>query len=313
MTFVLSGLRRSGKPLRRKDHTQKGSAHALQALFPLRRRLLPVRGLLRKSSTPRHPLLLLPSLQEGRLRGDGGLRMHLVLRPMGLPLIPLDLGPARGVEVSLVARPVRSSAPLSPRPLRELGRGRLLVRSGLPLPAPLPRLPLPAHHSTLCDVVSQWSLWRSAPVLDPPVFPDLRIEEQGRIARLALDRPALVAVPVVLALALLTACGQAVERVGGGPCLGRCPPARGRNVIGHGLRTTHDLVAFALALGESSRDPRIATGLSEIAFDLISRVLRTATDRVDSVCDPLLVVEVAVTVSGHAIPLSATCTVSSLL
>ena len=72
MTFVLRGLRCSGKPLRRKDHTQKGSAHAFQALFPLRRRLLPVRGLLRKSGTHRHPLLLLPSLQEGRLRRGGG-------------------------------------------------------------------------------------------------------------------------------------------------------------------------------------------------------------------------------------------------
>ena len=36
--------------------------------------------------------------------------MHLVLRPVRLPLLPLDLGLARGVEVSLVARPVRASA-----------------------------------------------------------------------------------------------------------------------------------------------------------------------------------------------------------
>ena len=73
MTFMLSGLRRSGNLLRKNDLTQKGSAHALQALFPLRRRLLPVRGHLRKSSTPRHPLRL-PSLQEGRLRVGGGSR-----------------------------------------------------------------------------------------------------------------------------------------------------------------------------------------------------------------------------------------------
>ena len=101
MTFVLSCLRRSGKRLLRKDFMRKGNVHALQALFPLRRRLLPVRGLLRKSSTLR--LLLLPSLQEGRLRGRS-LGMHLVLRPVRLPLLPLDLGPARGVKVSLVAR-----------------------------------------------------------------------------------------------------------------------------------------------------------------------------------------------------------------
>ena len=197
--------------------------------------------------------------------------MHLLLlRPVRLPLLPLDLGPARGVEVCLVARPVRASAPLSPQLLRELGRGRLLVRSGLPLPAPLPRLPLPAHHSTLCDVVSRGSLRRSAPVLDPPVFPDLWIEEQGGIVGSALGRPPLVMGPVVLALALLTACGQAVESVGGGPRLGRCPTASGHNVISHGLRT--------------------------------------AADRVDSARDPLLVEEVVVTIRGHAIPLSTLVT-----
>ena len=169
------------------------------------------------------------SLPSGGQAKRGGLAMHLVLRPVRLPLLPLDLSPARGVEVSLVARQLRASASLSPRLLRWLGRGRLLVRSGLPLPAPLPRLPLPGHHSTLCDVVSRESLWRSAPVLDPLVFPDLWIEEQGRIAGLALGQPALVAVPVVLALALLTAHGQAVESVGGRPRLDRCPLASGRS------------------------------------------------------------------------------------
>ena len=100
-----------------------------EALFPLLQRLLLVRGLLRKSCALRP--LPLPSLQEGRLRG-GGLGMHLVLRPVRLPLLPLDLGPARGVEVFLVARPVRANALLPPRLLQELGRGRLLVRSGRP-------------------------------------------------------------------------------------------------------------------------------------------------------------------------------------
>ena len=56
-----------------------------------------------------------------------------MLRPVRLPLLPLDLGPARGVEVSLVARLVRASAPLSPQLLQELERGRLLVCSGRPL------------------------------------------------------------------------------------------------------------------------------------------------------------------------------------
>ena len=204
VTFVLSGLRRSGKPLQRKDQMQKGNVHALQALFHLRRRLLPVRGLLRKSSTPR---LLRPSLQESRLRGgglgvggEGCLGMHLVLRPVGLPLLPLDLGPARGVEVPLVARPMRTSSLLSPLLLCELRRGELLVRSRRPLPALLPRLPLSAHHCTLCEVVSRESLRRSAPVRDPPVFPDPRIEEQGRIVEPALGWTALVAGLVDLAV-----------------------------------------------------------------------------------------------------------------
>ena len=61
--------------------------------------------------------------------------------------------------------------------------------------------------------MSREGLRWSAPVLDPPVFPDLRIEEQGRIAEPALGRPALVTGPVVLTLALLTARGQAVESV----------------------------------------------------------------------------------------------------
>ena len=127
MTFVLDGLRRSGKPLLRSALTKKGSVHALQALFLLRRRLLLMQGLLRKSCTLRLLLLLLPSLQEGRLRRGGGLRMHLVLRPVRLPLLPLDLGPARGVEVSLVARLVRASALLSLLLLWDVERGELLL------------------------------------------------------------------------------------------------------------------------------------------------------------------------------------------
>ena len=109
----------------------------------------------------------LPSGGQAK-RGGGGLGMHLVLRPVRLPLLPLDLGPTRGVEVSLVAHPVRASALLSPRLLREQGRGELLVRSGRPLPVLLPRLPLPAHHSTLCDVVSRESL---LPFAILPCFP----------------------------------------------------------------------------------------------------------------------------------------------
>ena len=185
----------------------------------------------------------------------------------------------------------------------------MFVRSGRPLPAPLPRLPLPTHHSTLCDVVSRESLLWSASVLDPPVFPDLRSEEQGRIAEPALGQPALVTAPVVLTLALLTARGQEVENVGGGSRLDRCPPANGRDVIGLGLWTAPDLVAFALGLWETGRNPQIATGLAATALNVTGRSLRTATNRVDSTRDPLLVGEVVVTVRGHAIPLAALMTI----
>ena len=138
---------------------------------------------------------------------------------------------------------------LSPRLLRGLGRVRLLICSGRFLSALLPRLPLPAHHSMLCDVVGQKSLLWSAPVCDPPVFPDLRIEEQGRIAEPALGRTALVIAPVILSL--LTACGQAVESVGGRSCLNHCPPANFRDVIviDLGLQTALDRISFALGLG----------------------------------------------------------------
>ena len=82
MTFVLIGLRRSGNFLRRSVRTKKGRNHALQALFPRRRRLLPAQKLLREFHSLGLPPLLFPALQVGRLRGGGGgggLRVHLVL------------------------------------------------------------------------------------------------------------------------------------------------------------------------------------------------------------------------------------------
>ena len=124
--------------------------------------------------------------------------------------------------MSLVTRMVCPSALLSLLLLRVLERGELLVRSGRPLLALLPRWPLPAHHCTLCDVVSRESLPRSAPIRNPLVFPDLRIEEQGRIVEPALGRAAPVA--GLGNLAPLTARGQAVESVVAGTRLGSLLP-----------------------------------------------------------------------------------------
>ena len=141
--------------------------------------------------------------------------------------------------------------------------------------------------------MSRESLRRSAPVRDPPVFPDLRIEEQGRIVEPALDRAALVAGLGDLALAPLPARGQAVESVVGGPRLGR------------GLRTAIGCVVFALArfLGKIGRGPRTATGLAGIALGVTSHDHLIATGLGGSVRDPLLVGEVAVTARSPS-PLS---------
>ena len=228
------------------------------------------------------PPLLFPALQGGRIRGGGSQGAPGVLSREASSPPARPRSSERGGGVSLDISPLRASVPLSLQPLRELGRGRLLGRDGLPLPAPLPRLLLPAHHSTLANVMSREKFRRTAPLLDPPVFPDLRIEGQGRIVELALGRTALVIVAVVLALAPLTVRGQAVESVGGGHPLGRCPPANGCD-----LCIAPALVACALALGE--------TGLAGTALDVTGRGLLTATDHSDSMRVPPLARELAVT------------------
>ena len=97
MTFVLIGVRRSGNFLLRSDRIKNARSLALQALFPLRRGLLPARELLREFRSLGLPPLLFPALQVGRIRGGGGVsRVHLVLCPVRLPPLPLGLGLARG-------------------------------------------------------------------------------------------------------------------------------------------------------------------------------------------------------------------------
>ena len=89
--------------------------------------------------------LLFPTLQVVRGRG-GGLGMHLVLSPGGLPPFPLDLGPARGVGVLLDYCLLRASSLSLRWLLRELAKGELLDRSGLFL-CPL-RSSVVSHHSS---------------------------------------------------------------------------------------------------------------------------------------------------------------------
>ena len=126
--------------------------------LPLRRCPFLMRGLLRKSRTPGLPLLLPPSPSEGRVEeGGGGSRDALVLLPKGLTLLPLDFGPARGVEEPLVARSVQASSLLSPRFIRGLGIQELLSCGGLMLPA-LSRLALPPHLCTPCEMMGREGL-----------------------------------------------------------------------------------------------------------------------------------------------------------
>ena len=98
--------------------------------------------------------LSLPS--EGR-DGGGRSRDALVVLPEGLPLLPLDFGPASGVEEPLVTRSVLASLLLSPQFIRGLGIQELLSCGGLLLPV-LSRLVLPPHLCTPCKVMGQESL-----------------------------------------------------------------------------------------------------------------------------------------------------------
>ena len=304
MTFVLVGLRGSGNVSLRSEHIRNVRDH-LQALFPLPRGLRPARELLRKFRSLGLPPLLFPALHGGSTRGgvSQGAPGVVYREASSPPARPRSSEKGGGGEVSLDIRPLRASAPLSLQPLQELGRGRLLGRDGFPLPAPLPRLLLPTHHSMLCDVMSREKFRRTAPLFDPPVFPDLRFEGQGRIVELALGRTALVTVAVVLALAPLTVRCQAVESVGGGHPLDRCPPASGRD-----LRIAPALGACALALGETGLDPRIDNGLTGTALSLTGTALSltgtaldvtgcgllTTTDHGDCVRIPPLAGELAV-------------------
>ena len=98
--------------------------------------------------------LSLPS--EGR-DGGGRSRDALVLLPEGLPLLPLDFGPVRGVEEPLVARSVHASSLLSPWFIRGLGIQELLSCGELLLPD-LSRLVLPPHLCTPCRMMGRESL-----------------------------------------------------------------------------------------------------------------------------------------------------------
>ena len=197
-----------------------------------------------------------------------------------LPSLPLDLGLARGVGVFLDIYLVRAGALLLLLLLRERAKWELPARGRLPLPAPLPRLSLPFPHRTFDDVRNRGRLRSLASACYPPVVPDLRIEEHGRIGELGHGRVAPVDVAVVLALSPLPVRGQEVESVDDSHRPGRSLFVPAHAVTGRGVE--------ALGHGE--------TGLA-----VTGRGLLTATDHVVSERVPLPAGEVGVTARGHTL------------
>ena len=186
--------------------------------------------------------------------------MHLVFCLGGLPPLPLDLGRARGVEVPLGCHLGRAGALPFLLLLRERAKWELPARCRLPFSAPPTSMSLPNSHRTFHDVRIRGRLRSLANACYPPVVPDLRIEEQGRIRGPGHEGVALVDVAVVLALAPLPVRGQEVESVDSGhrPLSSLLVPAYAGS--GCGLLTVTARGVEALGLAVTGLDPRIDTG-----------------------------------------------------
>ena len=204
--------------------------------------------------------------------------MHLVLCLGGLPLLPLDLGPARGVGVPLGIRLGRAGWLPLLLLLREEEERELPARCRRPFPASPMLLTLPSSHRTFHDVRIRGSHQHLAPAFYPPAVHALRSVDRGRIRGLGHVRVARVDVAVALALS------QEVVSVGSGhrPRCSLLVPAHA--VSGRGLRL---LTATALGRVVTGLDPRTDTGHAVTALDVSGRGLLTATDRVVSERVPL--------------------------
>ena len=186
--------------------------------------------------------------------------------------------------------------------LRERAKWELLARCRLPFPAPPMSLTLPNSHRTFHDVGIRESLRHLAPACYPPVVPDLRIEDQGRIRGLGHGRVARVDFAVVVALAPLPVRGQEVESVDAGHRPRRSLLVAPRAVSGRGLLTATARCVVALNLDVTGLDPRINTCRAVSALNVVGHGLRTATDRAVNLRVPLLAGEGGVTARGR--PLS---------
>ena len=205
--------------------------------------------------------------------------MHLVLCLEGIPLLPLDLGPARGVGVSLGVRLGRAGSLPFLLLLREGEERELPARCRRPFPASPMSLILPNSHRTFHDVGIRESLRHLAPAFYPPAVPDLRIEDRGRIRGLGHERVAPVDVAVVLALASLPVCGQEVESVDSGRRPRHSLLVTAHVASGHGLLTAIARGVEVLGLGVTGLDPRTDTGHAVTALDVSGRSRRRQRTR----------------------------------
>ena len=226
--------------------------------------------------------------------------MHLVLCLGGLPLLPLDLGPARGVGVPLGIRLGRAGSLPLLLLLREEEEWELPARCRRPFPASPMLSTLPNSHRTFHDVGIRESRQHLAPACYPPAVPDLRIEDRGRIRGLGHERVARV--DVAVALAPLPVRGQEVESVGSGHRPRRSLLVPAHAVSGRGLWTATARGVEALGRDVTGLDPQTDTGHAVTALDVSGRGRLTATARVVSERVPLPAGERGVIARGR--PLS---------
>ena len=228
--------------------------------------------------------------------------MHLVLCLGGLPLLLLDLGPARGVGVPLGIRLGRAGSLPLLLLLREEEERELPARCRRPFPASPMLSTLPNSHRTFHDVGIRGSRQHLAPAFYPPTVHALWSVDRGRIRGLGHVRVARVDVAVALALAPLPVRGQEVESVGSGHRPRRSLLVPAHVVSGRGLLTTTALGVEALGRVVTGLDPRTDTGHAVTALDVSGRGLLTATARVVSERFPLPAGGSGVTACGR--PLS---------
>ena len=208
--------------------------------------------------------------------------MHLVLGLVGLPLLPLDLSPARGVGVPLGLRLAWAGLLPLLLLLREEEERELPAHDRRPFPASPSLWTLPNSHRTFHDVRILGSLQSLAPAFYPPAIHALRGVDRGRMRGLGHVRVALVDVAVALALAPLPVRGQEVVSVGGGH-----RPRHALLVVVHAGSGRGLLTATALGRVVTGLDPRIGIGHTVTALDVSGRGLLTATAPAVSVRVPL--------------------------